>query len=336
VPGDSCTPGAPTAETCNGIDDNCNGVVDDVPTTPTTCGVGACASTGTTTCVGGTPGDTCTPGTPTTETCNGIDDDCNGIVDDAAGGCGGCTPTGVEVCDGTDNDCNGTVDDVTPTPTTCGVGACASTGTTTCVAGVPGDTCTPGTPTTETCDGVDNDCDGTVDDGNPGGGASCNSGQPGVCSAGTSSCSGGALVCVPNTQPSAEVCDGLDNDCNGVVDDVPGGCNVTGLVITSPTQGQVLDCSPEAAPPTIQWTAGVWDKFQVFISWDPNFSPNKRIVSGNTESNSYTVNAALWRKACKYADPFLYIQVQAKDFDVKRKDGDRKGVSPTVQVNTQK
>ena len=32
---------------------------------------------------------------------------------------------------------------------------------------------------------LDNDCNGTVDDGNPGGGASCNTGMPGVCGPGT-------------------------------------------------------------------------------------------------------------------------------------------------------
>ena len=33
-----------------------------------------------------------------------------------------------------------------PVPTICGIGACASTGTTSCVAGVIEDSCTPGTP----------------------------------------------------------------------------------------------------------------------------------------------------------------------------------------------
>ncbi|HVE65452.1 MAG TPA: S8 family serine peptidase, partial [Thermoanaerobaculia bacterium] len=33
-------------------------------------------------------------------------------------------------------------------------------------------------------DGVDNDCDGIIDDGNPGGGAACTTGQPGVCADG--------------------------------------------------------------------------------------------------------------------------------------------------------
>jgi hypothetical protein len=44
---------------------------------------------------------------------------------------------------------------------------------------------------------------------------------PGVCAAGTTACVGGTIVCQQNTQPSAEVCDGLDNDCDGIVDDGP-------------------------------------------------------------------------------------------------------------------
>src|SRR6185369_6234869 len=65
----------------------------------------------------------------------------------------------------------------------------------------------------------DDDCDGAVDDGNPGGGGSCNTGQLGVCSAGTQTCQSGSLVCVRNVAPSPEVCTGgLDEDCDGLTD----------------------------------------------------------------------------------------------------------------------
>jgi hypothetical protein len=68
---------------CNGVDDNCNGAVDEgyVPT-PTSCGIGACARTGQLVCISGALNNTCVPGTPSPETCNGIDDNCNGVADD--------------------------------------------------------------------------------------------------------------------------------------------------------------------------------------------------------------------------------------------------------------
>ena len=53
-------------------------------TTTSTCGVGACASTGFAHCAVGAFSDTCIAGAPGTETCNGIDDNCDGTVDNAA------------------------------------------------------------------------------------------------------------------------------------------------------------------------------------------------------------------------------------------------------------
>src|SRR5581483_8560064 len=52
---------------------------------------------------------------------------------------------------------------------------------------------------TEICDNIDNDCNGAVDDGNPGGGGACNTGLLGVCGPGTFSCTDGGLVCIQNT-----------------------------------------------------------------------------------------------------------------------------------------
>ncbi len=199
---DSCAPGTPAPDdsVCNGIDDNCNGQVDeDYVPQPTTCGVGVCAQTGSTSCVGGAITDSCVSGTPAASDslCNSLDDDCDGLTDEdyvslptscgvgaceriGSTSCGGgvvldsCTPgapgANDEICNGVDDDCNGIVDEAyQPLPTTCGVGACAASGSTSCVGGAVVDSCTPGPPAANdaTCDGVDDDCDGTLDEDAP-------------------------------------------------------------------------------------------------------------------------------------------------------------------------
>ena len=116
-------------------------------------------------------------------------------------------------------------------------------GTTACINGAI--VCVQNQPRQEICNGLDDDCDGVVDNGNPGGGLACNTGQPGVCAVGTTVCTNGAIACVINTQtcgvgacqrtmpicvngipqdcipfpPTPEICNGIDDDCDGTVDD---------------------------------------------------------------------------------------------------------------------
>jgi hypothetical protein len=179
----------PSAETCDGADNDCNGAVDDgLPTI--SCGVGQCANT-VPSCVNGQP-NACAPKAPQPETCNGLDDDCDGVVDNGNPGGGAKCATGL-------------------------LGVCGA-GTTSCVAGAL--SCVQAVqPTAETCDGLDNDCDGVVDSGNPGGGQTCNTGKQGVCAAGTTACTGGSIVCNQNVQSATETCNGLDDNCNGTIDD---------------------------------------------------------------------------------------------------------------------
>lgn len=114
-------------------------------------------------------------------------------------------------------------------PLTENKGPCKA-GTQSCSNGVWG-ACQGGViPTAESCNGIDDDCDGSVDNGNPGGGASCATGKSGVCAAGTVTCLSSLLVCSQNALAATEKCDGLDNNCNGQVDEEAEGaaCNTGG------------------------------------------------------------------------------------------------------------
>jgi len=75
------------------------------------------------------------------------------------------------------------------------------------------------------CDGVDNDCDTLVDRLLPVDENRCSTGKKGACSQSWWVCRDGARVC-DAPPPTAEVHDGVDNDCNGIIDDVPQGVSI--------------------------------------------------------------------------------------------------------------
>jgi hypothetical protein len=91
-------------------------------------------------------------------TCDGDCDDTNPLVN----------PGAPELCDGLDNNCNESIDEPFNLGQDCavGLGQCLRTGVTICNATQDGSICnvTPGTPSPESCDGLDNDCDGSVDE----------------------------------------------------------------------------------------------------------------------------------------------------------------------------
>ncbi|MEY2932722.1 MAG: repeat protein, partial [Pseudomonadota bacterium] len=252
---DSCQPGAPAAsdQSCDGVDDDCDGVADQsyVPVL-TGCGVGACAAAGITSCVLGQTLNSCSPGAPAPNdaSCDGIDQDCSGTADEdyvslntscGVGACGASGSTSCQAgktldscqagtpaasdasCDGIDQDCNGAADeDYVSLNTSCGVGACGASGNTSCQAGQTLNSCQPGSPapSDQSCNGVDDDCNGTIDDGYVQLSTSCGIG---ACSAtGATSCGLGEVLdsCrAGSPAPNDATCNGLDDDCDGVVDE---------------------------------------------------------------------------------------------------------------------
>ena len=78
----------------------------------------------------------------------------------------------------------------------------------------------------EVCNGHDDNCDGVTDEGNPGGGEACGWVEADPSSWGTGNCRPGTLECVEGdlrcrgfVGPAAEVCNGLDDDCDGAGDE---------------------------------------------------------------------------------------------------------------------
>ena len=232
-------PNAP--EICDGLDNDCNGTIDDNPVDGTIYyydfdedGYGnpnafeiLCAppiNPPAAMVLDGTDCDdfnfSVNPGTP--EICDAADNNCDGTVDEgcddldndadgfstADGDCNDWDPTSYpgapEICgDFADNDCNGLVDE-----------QCDIDGDGFSVLDGDCDDYDPAVnpAAIEICDGLDNNCDGQVDEG-----LGCNLDNDGD---GYSAYGGDCNDANPAINPSAvETCNGIDDDCNGVIDD---------------------------------------------------------------------------------------------------------------------
>jgi hypothetical protein len=230
---------------CDGVDNDCNGITDDGfdldadPNNCGSCGFRCSESYDASTYHAlsfGCEGGQCVPAT-----CRPDWWDLDGLLDDGQGNLGceyHCVQQygGMELCNGVDDDCDGVIDnDPTLAPPCLDKGVCASTqATCDATAGewlclYPAVSYQVEEDDSRPCDGVDNDCDGLTDEG-WGVGGTCFVGEGACRRQGTWVCNaGGGVRCDAIAgSPSTEVCDGVDNDCDGQVDYVAPG-DATGL-----------------------------------------------------------------------------------------------------------
>ncbi|MBP7147448.1 MAG: right-handed parallel beta-helix repeat-containing protein, partial [Acidobacteria bacterium] len=244
---DTCVAGTPTAELCDGIDNDCNsatadgadegwlGSPCDGPDTD------AC-SEGTYLCSGGAQACNDTTG-DSIEVCNGLDDDCDGSIDDGFDidgdlftSCGGdCDdndpqrhPGVAETCDGVNNDCDPLTID--------GSGEvwsgqpCDGPDSDLCTEGAyvcrdAAQACTDESGSSlDLCDGTDNDCDPSSADGSEESwiGQPCDGTDADLCLEGVYACVAGAQSCDDPNDADPDLCDGVNNDCNPVTLDGAG------------------------------------------------------------------------------------------------------------------
>jgi hypothetical protein len=181
------------------------------------------------------------------------------------------TMTHESECNGSDDDCDGTVDeDFVASTTSCGRGPCVAQGQLVCRNGRTTDTCAAGDPlssTDATCDAVDDDCDGSVDEDFVASEITC--GVGGCARSGERTCVDGTVreICVAGAPEDDDAqCDGVDSDCDGDTDEAYGasltaceqdGCSATGTLEclggaevntceTNPVCVAEVDCADDA------------------------------------------------------------------------------------------
>ncbi len=224
----------PEAEKCNGLDDDCDGVV---------------------------PADEADDDSDGYRICQGDCHDADELV----------YPGAEELCDGLDNNCENGIDEGYPVDVACqalgvcgwGLYECRSDGLGVICSAEPGGSEYSGTE--EICgNNLDDDCDGLVDEAEAG--CICDPGdiqicgpedEVGICRQGTQECLPDGKTwseCQGAVFPKPEECNGLDDNCNGLIPVEEADADLDGWRVC---HGDCDDTDPEVNPGAVEVCDGV-------------------------------------------------------------------------------